>query len=102
MELALDLGPRPCIVRQPRTFPSPAAGLAVPEPPDRPVAHLLRYPLFAVLGRRVLDAWLGAAEQVRVQAGQTLFQAGTPGHHAARGHGLDVTLEQVAACTPLS
>src|SRR5581483_1187715 len=42
---------------------------------------LFQYPLFAVLGPRVLEAWAAGAETFQVQRGQTLLQAGEQGEH---------------------
>src|SRR5690349_2375349 len=46
------------------------------------VDALLRYPLFAGLGRAALEAWAGAGRRLAVQPGQTLLEAGTPGRYA--------------------
>ena len=43
---------------------------------------LRRYPLFAVLDRAWLEAWVASGESIAAEMGQTVFQAGTPGHHA--------------------
>ena len=39
------------------------------------------YPLFSVLDPARINAWLAAAQLVAIEAGDTLFQAGTPGKH---------------------
>ncbi len=47
-----------------------------------PVDALMRYPLFAVLGRPAMEAWAAAGQRIRVQAGESLMEAGTPGKYA--------------------
>src|SRR4051812_33841030 len=44
-----------------------------------PVDALLRYPLFALLGRRLLQACVASGQELAVAAGKVLLQAGTPG-----------------------
>lgn len=40
---------------------------------------LERYPLFAALDRDKLDAWIASGSEFSLQAGETLFAAGSPG-----------------------
>src|SRR5947209_1092030 len=44
-----------------------------------PLECLRRYPLFALLDRQQLEAWLAGGQAQSVATGETLFQAGTPG-----------------------
>jgi CRP-like cAMP-binding protein len=44
-----------------------------------PAACLARYPLFALLGRQGLEAWTACGRVQPAQAGETIFEAGTPG-----------------------
>jgi len=47
-----------------------------------PVDLLLRYPLFAYLGRPAVEAWAGAGQRVALRVGQTLTEEGADGRAA--------------------
>ncbi len=46
-----------------------------------PVDALLRYPLFAVIGRRTLEIWSESGRVVALETGQILLEEGAPGQH---------------------